>query len=153
MYQHPDRRASGLIWRAHYAFDHGFERMRERYHGALDWSLHHHGWVAGLFALFVLGSLTLALVVGQDFFPYVDSGQMRLHVRAPIGTRIEQTERIFAAVGERIRQLIPPEELDAILDNIGLPASGINLAWGDSATISGADGDILISLNPRKHKG
>jgi multidrug efflux pump subunit AcrB len=152
MYQHPDREATGFIWRIHHGFNRRFERMRGRYRGALDWSLHHHGWVAALFALFVLGSLTLALVVGRDFFPYVDSGQMRLHVRAPSGTRIEQTERIFAAIGAQIRRLIPPSELDTILENIGLPASGINLAFGDSATIGSADGDILISLNPRKHR-
>jgi multidrug efflux pump subunit AcrB len=154
MYQRGEEdQATGAVWRVHHAFNRRFERMRGRYRGALDWSLHHHGWVAALFVLFVLGSLTLALVVGRDFFPYVDSGQMRLHVRAPEGTRIEETERIFGAVEAEIRRLIPPDELDTVLSNIGLPLSGINLAFGDTATISGADGDILISLNARRHKG
>ena len=92
MYQHSDEQATGPIWRVHHAFNRRFERMRGRYHGALDWSLHHRGWVAGLFAIFVLGSLTLALVVGRDFFPYVDSGQMRLHVRTPEGTTAQKNE-------------------------------------------------------------
>jgi multidrug efflux pump subunit AcrB len=152
MYQRGGEDATGTIWRMHYAFDHRFERMRHRYHGALDWCLHHHAWVAGLFAIFVLGSLTLALIVGRDFFPYVDSGQMRMHVRAPEGTRIEQTDAIFAAIEAEIRRLIPPPELENILANIGLPLSGINLAFGDSATINSSDGDILISLNAEKHR-
>ena len=91
------------------------------------------------------------LFVGQDFFPYVDSGQMRLHVRCPAGTRIEEAERIFGAVEEEIRHVVPPEELDTILDNIGLPNSGINLAFSDSATSGSGDGEILISLKPEHH--
>lgn len=142
----------GIIWKAHHAFDRAFERMRHSYRGALEWSLHHRVIVAGVFGVFVLGSLSLALVVGQDFFPYVDSGQMRMHVRAPQGTRIEQTEVVFSRVEQAIRQIVPPAELDNILDNIGLPNGGINLAFSDSATIGSADGEILISLNQKKHQ-
>jgi len=135
-----------LIWRVNVAFERRFERMRHRYRGALEWSVHHRIWVAGLFVVFVLGSLTLVLVVGQDFFPYVDAGQIKMHVRAPEGTRIEQTARVFAAVEAEIRRIIPSQNLDTIVDNIGLPVSGINLAFGASANIAESDGDILISL-------
>jgi multidrug efflux pump subunit AcrB len=89
--------------------------------------------------------------VGRDFFPTVDSGQMRLHARAPSGTRLEETEVIFANIEREIRQVIPPGEVDTIIDNIGIPNSGFNLAFGDSPTLGVADGDILISLNREKH--
>jgi multidrug efflux pump subunit AcrB len=140
--------SEGFIWRVHHAFNRRFERGRARYRGVLEWSLGHRGLVAGVFAVFVLGSLTLVSVVGRDFFPYVDSGQMRLHVRAPEGTRIEETERIFAGIEQEIRRIIPRDEVSELLDNIGLPNSGINLAYGDTSTIASSDGDILISLNP-----
>ena len=139
--------AEGLFWRVHHKFNRRFERMRERYRGVLEWVLGRRLLVGGGFGLFVLASLGLAFVVGRDFFPYVDSGQMRLHVRAPAGTRIEETERIFGQVEREIRNVIPPGEIEEILDNIGLPNSGINLAFGDTSTVGTADGDILISLN------
>ena len=107
--------------------------------------------VGGAFAIFAFSSLGLVLFVGKDFFPYVDSGQMRLHVRCPSGTRIEEAERIFGAVEEEVRRVVPPQELDTILDNIGLPNSGINLAFSDSATNGSGDGEILISLKPKHH--
>ena len=96
-------------------------------------------------------SFGLVVLIGQDFFPYVDAGQMRLHVRCPTGTRIEEAERIFAEVEAEIRRVIPASELDSILDNIGLPNSGINLAFSDSATVGNGDGEILISLK-EKHR-
>ena len=141
----------GLIWAVHGKFNHLFERMRARYKSALDWSLTHRPMVAGLFAFFCIGSLGLAFYVGQDFFPYIDSGQLRLHVRAPQGTRIEETERIFGLVEDEIRKIIPRTEIDTILDNIGLPPGGFNLAFSDSSTIGNGDGEILISLNQEKH--
>ena len=109
--------------------------------------LEHRAVTGGCFALFVLGSFGLVALIGQDFFPYVDAGQMRLHVRCPTGTRIEEAERIFAEVEAEVRRVIPPQELHSILDNIGLPNSGINLAFSDSATVGNGDGEILISLN------
>jgi CzcA family heavy metal efflux pump len=138
----------GIIWRVHGKFNHLFEAMRNKYRSALDWSLTHRGVVAALFAVFCIGSLGLSLLVGQDFFPYIDSGQMRLHVRCPEGTRIEQTEVIFGQVEDEIRRIVPKDEIDTILDDIGLPAGGINLAFSDSATIGNGDGEILISLKP-----
>jgi multidrug efflux pump subunit AcrB len=141
----------GIVWRIHHAFHRQFLRLRDAYRGALDWCLDHRALVLVLFLIYFAGSLQLMVLVGRDFFPYVDSGQMRLHVRAPEGTRIEETERVFARVEQEIRQMIPAGELKAILDNIGLPPGSVNLAYGDSATIGPSDGEILISLNPEKH--
>jgi multidrug efflux pump subunit AcrB len=141
----------GLIWKSHYAFNRQFERMRASYTSLLHWSLDHRGPVLAGFGLFVAGSLSLAMFIGRDFFPTVDSGQMRLHARTPAGTRIEQTEVVFAAIEREIRDIIPPDEIANIIDNIGIPNGGFNLAFGDSPTIGTGDGDILISLHPENH--
>jgi multidrug efflux pump subunit AcrB len=143
--------ANGWMWRLHYAFNRRFERMRSRYKQLLEWTLDRRIWVAMGFAAFCALSFILVFFVGTDFFPYVDSGQMRLHVIAPPGTRIEETERIFGQIEQEIRQQIPPTALDAIIDNIGLPNSGINLAYGNEATTGPGDGDILISLKDGHH--
>jgi multidrug efflux pump subunit AcrB len=142
-------KAAGPIWHIHQAFDRRFERMRESYHHLLDRVLQNRALVGGLFSVFAFASLGLVLFVGKDFFPYVDSGQMRLHVRCPTGTRIEEAERIFGLVEEEIRRIVPAQELDTILDNIGLPNSGINLAFSDSATTGSGDGEILVSLKAK----
>ena len=138
----------GLIWSAHYIFNRRFEQMRDSYHGLLDWCLNHRTPVLAGFALFFAGSLCLTGLIGRDFFPTVDYGQMRLHARLPSGTRLEATEAGFAAIEQQIRQVIPPDEIDTIVDTIGLPFGGISLAYGDSPTIGVGDGDILISLKP-----
>ena len=135
------------VWRVHFRFNHHFERFRERYREVLEWSLHHRKYVMILFLGMVVGSGFLVLIIGEDFFPYVDSGQMRLHVRAPEGTRIEETEQLFAQVEDVIRKTLPSGEIDLILDNIGLPTSGISLVFSDASTIGPSDGDILIALN------
>ena len=137
---------TGLIWRAHYAFNRAFEAMRSSYISLLDWALGHSRLVLAAFLLFVVGSLALTPMCGRDFFPTVDSGQLRLHARAPAGTRIETTEQIFADVEREIRNVIPAGQIDTIIDNMGLPASGVNLAMGDNPTIGVSDGEILISL-------
>jgi multidrug efflux pump subunit AcrB len=141
----------GFIWRIHYLFNRRFELMRASYTSLLHWCLDHRGLVLTGFALFVIGSLSLSRLIGQDFFPTVDSGQMRLHARAPSGTRIEQTEVIFADIENEIRQVIPRNEIENIIDNIGIPNGGLNLAFGDNPTIGVSDGDILISLKPEEH--
>ena len=135
-----------IIWRIHFAFNRKFERFRASYTGFLDWALDHRSAVLSGFLIFAFGSLGLAYLVGRDFFPTVDSGQIRLHAQAPAGTRIEKTELIFAEIEEEIRDVIPPGELDTILDNIGVPPGGFNLGFGDNAVIGSNDGDILISL-------
>ena len=149
--QTPATRSAGVIWRIHQAFDRQFEKFRDGYHRLLVWVLAHRGITAGAFMAFALASLGLVAMVGQNFFPYVDAGQMRLHVRPPTGTRIEEAAAIFSSIEKEIRRVIPPEEVDSILDNIGLPNSGINLAYSDSITNGNGDGDILISLKPDHH--
>ncbi len=140
----------GPIWKAHYIFNHRFEQMRASYAALLEWSLVHRARVLGGFAIFIACSMGLTFFIGRDFFPTVDSGQMRLHARAPSGTRIEQTEQIFASMEREIRQVIPAREMRDIIDNIGVP-NGINLAFGDSPTLGPGDGDILIALDPENH--
>jgi multidrug efflux pump subunit AcrB len=132
-------------------FNRGFERMRASYASLLHACLDHRALVLVGFAIFVAASLGLSVFVGEDFFPTVDSGQMRLHARAPSGTRIENTETIFADIENEIRQVIPPREIADIIDNIGIPPGGFNLAFGDSPTLGVSDGDILIALKPGEH--
>jgi len=106
-----------------------------------------------LITLLTLVVLSLAILVpflGEDFFPLVDAGQFRLHVSAPVGTRIEDTQHVFTQVEEVIRSVIPKDEIDLVLDNIGLPMN-LNIALSDSATISVSDGEILVSLNKEHH--
>jgi CzcA family heavy metal efflux pump len=146
------KEAQNWIWHIHERFEHHFENLRRHYHGWLEWSLHHRGIVLTLFGLYCAGSSLLAFTIGRDFFPYVDSGQMRMHVVPPSGTRIEQTEMIFAAIEADIRKILPPNRIDLILDNFGLPNGGFNIAFGNNATISNSDGDILISLKPGKRE-
>jgi len=141
---------SNWIWRWHKRFDHQFERSRHHYKGALEWCLGNAALTVTIFAVFVALSLPVVFLVGQDFFPYVDSGQMRLHVNPPEGLRLEDAEQYFAAVEKEIRTIIPTDETQLILDNIGLPNGGINLAFSNSSTISNSDGEILIALKPGK---
>src|SRR6202166_1569725 len=147
----PAARAAGAIWRVHQAFDRKFEKFREGYHRLLEWVLAHRAVTAGAFMAFALASMGLLAVIGENFFPYVDAGQMRMHVRCPTGTRIEEAAAIFSSIEIEIRKIIPAEELDSILDNIGLPNSGINLAFSDSLTNGNSDGEILIALKPDHH--
>jgi multidrug efflux pump subunit AcrB len=142
---------TGPIWKTHYVFNRRFGRMRSSYESLLHWCLDHRAPVLAGFAIFVAASLSLAPLIGRDFFPTVDSGQMRLHARAPSGTRIEKTETIFADIENEIRQVIPPREIADIIDNIGIPFGGFNLAFGDNPTLGVGDGDILIALKPGEH--
>ncbi len=146
----PVRRPS-LLWRVHHIFDLQFEKLRFRYLGLLNWSLNHRGPFLTVFSVFCVLSLGLLALVGEDFFPDVDSGQMRLHARGPAGSRIEETEIRFAALEREIRSVIPDREIDTLIDNIGIPNSWPAIAQGDIPTISSADGEILISLNKENH--
>jgi multidrug efflux pump subunit AcrB len=123
-------------------------RWQHHYKDLLEWCLEHAAITLGLFVLLVIVSLPMTFFIGRDFFPYVDSGQMKLHVNPPPGLRLEDSEQFFAAVEKEIRTQIPAERVELILDNIGLPNSGINLAFGGSSTISNSDGDIQIALKP-----
>jgi multidrug efflux pump subunit AcrB len=133
----------------HLAFDRGFERFRDTYRDALGWALAHQWRAVLFFAALMLCSLLLFPALGRDFFPQVDAGQMRLHVRAPPATRIEQTQADFAQVEAYIRSVAGQDQIDTILDNIGLPYSGINISLSDSATVGPMDGEILVSLKPK----
>ena len=142
---------SGFIWEIHSRFNSKYEQFRTHYVSLLKWCLNHTKRVIIIMASIVAISGVLASFIGRDFFPKVDAGSFKLHVRVPPGTRIEETERVFSKVEAVIKDLIPAEQLVAIVDNIGLPNSGINIANSDLSTVGTADGDILVSLNPDKH--
>lgn len=127
-------------------FETAFARFREVYHDALILCVSRPATTSTLFLMLIGCSLPVFPLLGRDFFPQVDAGQMRLHVRAPPGTRIEQTQNDFADVERAIRHIVGQNQIDSILDNIGLPYSGINIALSDSATVGTMDGEILISL-------
>ncbi|HTU45952.1 MAG TPA: efflux RND transporter permease subunit [Bryobacteraceae bacterium] len=133
------------------AFENGFERVRARYRALLEACIRHSGVFAVCFLLGCVASFALLPWLGQDFFPSVDSGQFRLHVRARTGTRIEETAKLCDLVEQRIRDVVPANELVNILDNIGLPYSGTNTSYSNNGTIGTADADILVSL-AEKHR-
>jgi multidrug efflux pump subunit AcrB len=128
------------------AFERGFDRLRMFYGGWLAWALERRALVACGFVAFAAGSLALFPLVGEDFFPSVDAGLIKLHVRGVPGTRIEETEHKFAKIEDSIRTVIPASQMQTMLDNIGIPYSGINLSLSEGALISPADGEIFIAL-------
>ena len=137
----------GLFGRLFAGFNRGFDRFRTWYGGFLALSLRHRGAFAMTFLFLVVGSVGALLpLVGRDFFPSVDAGLIKLHVRGAPGTRIEESERHFADIENTIRTVIPPNSINTMLDNIGTPYSGINLSLSEGTSISSADGDILIAL-------
>src|SRR5258706_11641922 len=127
-------------------FVRGFEALRTRYLHLLRWALVNRAVVFVLFLLLLGGAFVALPWVGQDFFPSVDAGQFRLHVRAATGTRIEKTEQVFSAVEEEIRHTVGRENIGLILDNFGIVSEKYSLAFGDNATIGSHDGEILVSL-------
>ena len=130
----------------HHGFEEGFNRLREGYRNSVAFCVARAGVTSVFFILLMACSLLLFPQLGRDFFPQVDAGQMRLHVRAPPASRIEETQRYFAEVENAIYKIVGADQIDVILDNIGLPYSGINIALSDSATVGQMDGEILISL-------
>jgi multidrug efflux pump subunit AcrB len=139
-------RGSNPFARIHLAFERGFQRFRESYRNTLAWVLSTPKPAVSAFLALIVVSALLFPQLGRDFFPQVDAGQMRLHVRAAPGTRLETTQAEFARVEGAIKRLVGPAQVGVILDNIGLPYSGINLALSDTATVGPMDGEILISL-------
>ncbi len=137
---------SGWFARLHAGFERRFEQLRDAYVALLHWNLRHAKTVFLILAAVVVSGLLVLPWVGRDFFPTVDTGQFRLHVRAPAGTRVEQTERYFSQVESAIREIIPEHEVELVLDNIGLPNRTYAMAFGDSATTGMADGEILVAL-------
>jgi CzcA family heavy metal efflux pump len=132
-------------------FERGFERFRGNYQQLLETTLEHRGLFAIGFVTFCVLSLGLVFFLGQDFFPQVDAGLIRLHFRARPGLRVEETARLCDEVEKVLRAEIPAAELQTMLDNIGVPYSGINLSYSSSGVIGTADAEILISLNPEHH--
>ncbi|NBV35376.1 MAG: efflux RND transporter permease subunit, partial [Proteobacteria bacterium] len=130
------------------AFDHGFERFRSLYRYCLSACLERRAIFSVLFLLLCGGSMFILPLLGRDFFPLVDSGQIRLHLRARSGTRIEETAQLVEKVEETIRKIIPERDLDGILDNMGIPNSGISLSYSNNGLLGTGDSDILISLKP-----
>ena len=145
-----DKQRNGIVWRIHAAFNKRFERMRAGYKDRLTWVMAHRMPVTLLFLAFCALSFCLYPFIGRDFFPQVDAGQFRLHVRVPPATRLEETARTFSQIEDQIRKTVPADETGLILDNIGEPTF-INLAYGDSATVGPSDGEILVTLKPKHH--
>ncbi len=146
---HQDARAHGkksVFARFFDKFNDAFDRLRTVYGRWLAFALTSRKLVIVSFGCFVVVSVMLLPLVGRDYFPSVDAGLLKLHVRGPPGTRIEESERRFAAIESTIKTVIPPKEIDTMLDNLGTPYSGINLSLSEGAAISAADGQILISL-------
>jgi CzcA family heavy metal efflux pump len=142
---------AGWFARFHERFERAFERLQGAYQSVLQVCIAHRALFIGGFLTFCFLSLLLTPLLGRDFFPAVDSGQFRLHVRAQTGTRIEETARLVNQVEDTIRKEIPPSELGGILDNIGLPVSGINLSYSNGGTIGNGDAEVLGSLQPNHH--
>ncbi|MBR8350047.1 efflux RND transporter permease subunit [Burkholderia cenocepacia] len=134
--------------RIHHAFNHAFERLRAWYIVLLSILLVRRRFYALCFLGFCVLSTGLVFMLGRDFFPNADSGNIRLHMRAPTGYRIEETARLADQVERVIRETVPPDELGAIVDNLGLPVSGINLSYSNAGTIGTLDGELLIALKP-----
>ena len=140
-----------LLQRVYRNFDAAFEKFRGGYIIILSTLLTHRKMFGSIFLAFCVLSCGLVFGLGRDFFPSVDSGQIRLHMRAPTGTRIEETARLADEVEKTIREMIPASEVGTVLDNLGLPYSGINLSYSNAGTIGTLDGEILISLKEDHH--
>jgi len=140
----------GLIGRLNRRREHAFERLREGYGRVLDLVLHHRVFALCIFGLMFAVSAVLPFIIGTDFFPTVDAGLMKLHVRAPIGTRLEDTEQLLMKVESRIREIIPPDEIDTINDLEGLPTA-FNLAYVPTDNVGDMDAEVLIALKPKHH--
>ncbi|MBR8311836.1 efflux RND transporter permease subunit [Burkholderia dolosa] len=141
-------RSTSRFARVHHAFNAAFERLRAWYVVLLSILLVRRRFYATCFLGFCVLSTGLVFVLGRDFFPNADSGNIRLHLRAPTGYRIEETARLADQVERVIREVVPPDELGAIVDNLGLPVSGINLSYSNAGTIGTLDGELMIALKP-----
>jgi multidrug efflux pump subunit AcrB len=146
-----DTRTGGPLVRLQRGFESGFNKVREVYSGLLALALGHRGIFVVGFLVCVFMSFALVPFLGSDFFPSVDSGQMIIHVRAPVGTRLEDASVLFSNIEGNIRQVIPAKELTSVVDNIGIPNSSINLVYNNSGVIGAQDGDIFVSLT-KDHK-
>jgi multidrug efflux pump subunit AcrB len=149
---HEDHTASaqGRFHQVHHAFNRGFEKLQASYLALLGWTLSHRRQVLAIFVSMLLFTGALLPFVGRDFFPSVDAGQFRLHMRAPAGTRLEETERLAAQVETIIRQTIPDHEIGSIISNIGMAGDAYNMTFMDNATIGTADAELMVALSKDK---
>src|SRR6266481_4145723 len=150
--QHKGSHVSNPLLRLQKRFEEAFEKFRGSYRLMLEFCLHHRRIFLIAFFASCLGSLAILLPwLGRDFFPSVDSGTFKLHLRAPTGMRIEETANLCDQVEQSIRQQIPAGEIHNVIDNIGLPYSGINLSYSNSAPVGSSDADILVTLSANHH--
>jgi multidrug efflux pump subunit AcrB len=145
----PHAEPSGFFGRIHAGFEHGFSKFHQSYVGLLHRVILHRTITLSVAGSVVACAAVLFMFVGTDYFPEIDAGQMTLHVRAAPGTRIESAEKLFQQVEDTIRQLVPRDEMGSIIDNIGLPASNYNFAFGNGTFVAYNDGQILVTLAPR----
>lgn len=150
-HEHRAESPRSFLGRFQRGFERNFEDFRRGYEALLETTLQHRGLFAFCFLIFCVLSLGLVLFLGEDFFPAVDAGLLRLHVRARAGLRVEETARLCDQIEAYLRQQIPSGQLQTILDNIGLPNSGINQSYSSNGTIGSSDAEILIGLNPERH--
>jgi multidrug efflux pump subunit AcrB len=150
--EHHSLKSRNPLIRWQVRFEKQFERFRDAYHGLLERCLHHRRAFVTVFFVACLASIAvIAPWLGQDFFPSVDSGTFKLHVRGPTGLRIEETARLCDLVDQSIRQQLPPGSVASVVDNIGLPYSGLNLSYSSSAPVGNSDADIMVTLKERGH--
>ena len=150
-HEHRAAEPKSFLGKSQRGFERWFERFRGSYRQLLDTTLEHRRLFSLCFAAFCFLSLGLVFFLGRDFFPQVDAGLIRLHVRARPGLRVEETARLCDDVERVLRSEIPKEELQTVLDNVGVPYSGLNLSYSSSGVIGTGDAEILISLNPEHH--
>ncbi len=150
-HEHREAGAKTFFGRYQRRFERGFDKFRNGYYQLLETTLEHRKVFAACFIAFCALSMLLVFFLGEDFFPSVDAGLMRLHVRGRAGMRVEETARLCDEVEAYLRTQIPKNELVTVLDNIGLPNSGINLSYSNSGVIGTSDAEILVGLNQEHH--
>ena len=150
-HEHREESAKTFFGRYQRRFERGFDNFRASYYQLLETTMEHRKMFAACFLAFCVLSMGLVFFLGQDFFPSVDAGTMRLHIRARPGLRVEETARLCDEIESYLRTQIPKEELVTVLDNIGLPNSGINLTYSNSGVIGTSDAEILVGLNQEHH--
>ncbi|MFY9978795.1 MAG: efflux RND transporter permease subunit [Candidatus Sulfotelmatobacter sp.] len=151
-HEHREGGPKSWIGRFQRGFERKFEDFRRGYEALLETTIEHRGAFIAGFMIFCILSLGIYFLLGEDFFPQVDAGLLRLHVRARAGLRVEETAKLCDQIEAALRQEIPPGQLQTVLDNIGLPNSGINQSYSSNGTIGSSDAEILISLDPEHHK-
>ncbi len=147
--EHAAAHAAGPLKRLQQRFEAAFEGARGRYRGLLERALHRRGKLIPLFLAGAAASLLIYPTLGRNFFPDVDAGQIKLHVRGPTGMRVEDTAALVDRVEAAVRQVIPPSDIASVVDNVGLPVSSINMTYNNSGTVGTSDADILISLTAK----